>query len=316
MKRKRRKPDYSGWTIWRLHEWAVGGLGEAIGYLVTTGDRFPRPVAFVPDTGAEDFALARSIRDRGNVRKSGRLDVLTLSLRRFPKWMLNLPLIPIGESGQRIRTARAAFEAGMYVGIASIEGFSLITRGSLAMISPLGTPELIEDRRTVREELQRAGDAVGKVWMAAQRSSGEAIGYVVSDRETGRPWAFVGGCDPDVDLARARRIARRPQLASRPEAIDLRTRVPAVLANVPVLQLRLWPAGGDYTETSDSQACESATKRLQEAASASKLDSRLLRLRIAYGPTSTAEIKRPPEAPDIAKLGGNVDVREQESAVA
>lgn len=120
-RRKRRRPGEL-WNLWRVEgRNTTTGEAVAIGYLVTTGKRFPDPVAFIPTTDRVALEMALKV-------MNGKLDPAAFGWgfsdagweKRFSR-LFGMLLIPIDSAGRAI-TRDPRYAAAQFVGSYHLEG--------------------------------------------------------------------------------------------------------------------------------------------------------------------------------------------------
>lgn len=122
MSRRRRRDE--SWNLWR-----VVMDGEAVGHLVTTRDRAPRPIAYVP---GESIDRALAISNGGPVRGRGVVDLRGRLQRKAMPALTRSLLWPVDTLG-RIIGNDSTFACGQYAppSLHAPRGsFMLFTQGS------------------------------------------------------------------------------------------------------------------------------------------------------------------------------------------
>jgi hypothetical protein len=132
----RRRPG-GVWELWSVHgQDRQSGADRHVGYLVTTGNGFPRPVAFIRGSGQAALELAVRVRADHEVAGASTGDVMDLRATpssKLPPCVVGMALYPVDSIGRRITTDRT-FEGGIYVrqmGRGKGPGFYLCTHGNM-----------------------------------------------------------------------------------------------------------------------------------------------------------------------------------------
>jgi hypothetical protein len=136
--RSRRRRPGEPWQLWEVAGIdSDSGKSRRMGYLVTTGDRLPMPIAYIHGTGSGHLALTASI--RANPRLAAKaVDLRKVPLDKLPGYIVGMELWPIDTIGRQITTDRT-FEGGMYMKRrdGSVEGFMLFTHGSMPRVQKM-----------------------------------------------------------------------------------------------------------------------------------------------------------------------------------
>jgi len=111
--RRRRRPG-EAWDLWQVRLQGTVPLG----YLVTTRDSAPWPIAFVRGICRESLKLALAVLDTGQIRHAAVMDLRSRSLSGegkplLPKSLFKSLLMPVDRLG-RIITTDSTFAAGQY----------------------------------------------------------------------------------------------------------------------------------------------------------------------------------------------------------
>jgi len=129
------------WTLWKVSPHRANASGFD-GFLVTTADRLPLPIAYVAGTDSTALGTALAIRHRGAVKGVGVQDLRGCKLQDnglgLPEFLYGVLLWPVDRRG-RIIANSATYAGGLYGKDRTQEWFALFTHGSdAAKLRPLG----------------------------------------------------------------------------------------------------------------------------------------------------------------------------------
>jgi hypothetical protein len=165
-KRIRRRPGDS-WTLWKVcgrHK--VTRQEVATGYLVTSSDRSPEPIAYVAGISDRSLSLARQIR-REPRKAAEAVDLRGDTLARFDRRLLGMLLLPINDLGRVIandRTFAAATFQTMEIGGRRLLAFHVHTHYGLKVLKEeSGTPARPLTSTPTSMEGEKAGELMAAV---------------------------------------------------------------------------------------------------------------------------------------------------------